>query len=55
MVDEKWRVESDLRTLREACAIMKDNDRLKKVKKLIGEEEVALKELSKLKGLRRDY
>jgi len=29
MGDEKWRVESDLRTLQDACAIKKDPKRLK--------------------------
>lgn len=53
MVDEKWRTEDDLRTLRRACEIMKDKSRMTKVKKLMGEEIDALKELSDMKGLRR--
>lgn len=53
MVDQKWQTESDLRTLRTACEIMKDNERLSRVKKMMKEEVSALSKLSELEGLRR--
>lgn len=53
-VDHKWQTEEDLRTLRRACEVMNDKDRLARVKKLMKEEVSALKKLEDLDGLRRD-
>lgn len=52
--DKKWQTEEDLRTLRRACDVMKDKDRLARVKKLMKDEVAALKKLEDLDGLRRD-
>jgi len=44
--EEKWRAESDLRTLKEAQEIMKDTGRLDKAKKMAAEQIKALAEVS---------
>jgi hypothetical protein len=42
--EERWRAESDARTLREAMEIRKDKKRLKKAKTVINEQLAALKD-----------
>ncbi len=44
--EAKWRAESDLRTLKEAREIMKDDDRLRRAKKMAAEQIKALADVS---------
>ncbi len=44
--EERWRAESDVRTLREAMEIKKDKKRLKRAKKVMQEQLKALQEAS---------
>jgi hypothetical protein len=48
--DEKWQVENDLRTLKEADAIMKDPKRMEKCKKLAMQEMKAMEDMSMMGG-----
>lgn len=47
MQEERWRAESDARTLREAMEIRKDKKRLKSAKTVIEDQLTALQEASK--------
>ena len=43
MSDDKWRAESDARTLMSAAEVMADPERLKKAKKHVGEQKKAFR------------
>jgi hypothetical protein len=46
--EDRWKAESDARTLREAMEIRKDKKRMKKAKQIISEQLSALTEADKL-------
>jgi myosin-crossreactive antigen len=48
--DKKWRVESDLRTIKEAMEIVQDKSRFSDVQKEIANQQELLSSLSKVDG-----
>lgn len=53
--DDKWKAESDLRTMMDHHEMMSDPERVKKMKKLVGRHNKAISSLAELRDVANNY